>query len=79
MDYYRQALHHLIVRALKHNTFTAGQDIQVLVLGNDVLLYGTVNHTDLIPEAVATVEAIAPFLRVHCHLRVHGARAVSGH
>jgi len=31
MDYHRQALHHLIVRALQHNTFTAGQDIQVLV------------------------------------------------
>lgn len=74
MRYRRAALHHLIVRALQRNTFTADQAIEVLVLGDDVLLYGTVTHADLIPEAVATVEAIAPFLRVHSHLRVHGAR-----
>jgi hypothetical protein len=43
-------------------------------LGEDVLLYGTVSHTDLIAEAVATVEAVAPFLRVYSRLRVHGVR-----
>ncbi len=73
--YKRQTLHHLIVRALKRNTFTADQSILVRVLGEDVLLYGTVTHPDLIPEAVATVEAVAPFLRVHCRLRVYGLRA----
>ena len=75
MKYRRKALLHVIERALKRNTFTANQPIRVLVLGEDVLLYGTVNHADLIPEAVATVEAVAPFLRVYSHLRVHGARA----
>jgi hypothetical protein len=75
MEYRREALHHLIERALKRNTFTADQPIYVLLLGEDVLLYGSVNHADLIPEAVATVEAVAPFLRVYSHLRVHGARA----
>ena len=69
MRYHREALHHLIVRALRRNTFTAGQDIEVLVLGEDVLLYGTVTDPDLIPEAVATVEAVAPFLHVYSHLR----------
>lgn len=76
MNYYRRdALHHLIIRALQRNTFTAGQDIGVLVLGEDVLLYGTVTHPDLIPEAVAIVEAVAPGLRVHCRLRTHSVRA----
>lgn len=76
VNYYRRdALHHLIVRALQRNTFTAGQDIGVLVLGEDVLLYGTVTHPDLIPEAVAIVEAVAPGLRVHCRLRTHSVRA----
>ncbi|MBN1565556.1 MAG: hypothetical protein JXA10_17055 [Anaerolineae bacterium] len=75
MRYRRGALHHLIERALKRNTFTADQPIYVLVVDDLVLLYGTVNHADLIPEAVATVESVAPFLRVYSHLRVHGARA----
>ena len=75
MAYQREVLHHLITRALKRNTFTADQDIAVFVLGEDVLLYGTVTHPDLIPEAVATVEAVAPFLQVHCHLRVLSAHA----
>jgi len=74
MKYKRQALHHLIVRALKRNTFTADQAIRVVVRGDDVLLYGTVAHPDLIPEAVATVEAVAPFLNVYSRLRVRGAR-----
>jgi len=72
MPYHREALHHLIVRALRRNTFTADQDIHVLLLGEDVLLYGTVTHSDLIPEAVVTVESVAPFLRVYSHLRVRG-------
>jgi hypothetical protein len=75
MRYRREALLHLIERALKRNTFTANQPIRVLLVDETVLLYGTVNHADLIPEAVATVEAVAPFLRVYSHLRVHGARA----
>jgi osmotically-inducible protein OsmY len=72
MEYHREALRHLIERALKRNSFTAAEPIRVLVLGDDVLLYGTVSHTDLIAEAVATVEAVAPFLRVHSHLRAYG-------
>ncbi len=76
VNYYRrETLHHLIVRALQRNIFTANQDIGVLVLGDDILLFGTVTHADLIPEAVALVEAVAPFVRVHCHLRVHRSRA----
>ncbi|GAB4411715.1 MAG: hypothetical protein Kow00106_06060 [Anaerolineae bacterium] len=76
MDCYRrEILHHLIVRALQRNAFTANQDIGVLVLDDDVLLYGTVTHEELIPEAVALVEAIALPLRVHCRLRVRGALA----
>jgi hypothetical protein len=74
MEYQREALRHLIERALKRNTFTAAEPIRVLLMGEDVLLYGTVSHTDLIAEAVATVEAVAPFLRVYSHLRVHGLR-----
>ena len=42
MEYHRDALHHLIERALKRNTFTATEPIRVLLLGEDVLLYGTV-------------------------------------
>jgi osmotically-inducible protein OsmY len=72
MEYHREALRHLIERALKRNSFTAAEPIHVLVLGEDVLLYGTVSHPDLIAEAVATVEAVAPFLRVYSHLRVYG-------
>ena len=70
MTYHRATLQHVITRTLKRNTFTAGQDIAVFVLGKDVLLYGTVTHPDIIPEAVATVEAIAPFLHVYSSLRV---------
>jgi osmotically-inducible protein OsmY len=70
MRYRREALHHLIVRALQRNTFTANQPIRVVVRGNDVLLHGSVNHSDLIPEAVATVEAVAPFLNVYSNLSV---------
>jgi hypothetical protein len=75
MQYHREALHHLIVRALRRNTFTADQDIHVLLLGEDVLLYGTVTDADLIPEAVVTVESVAPFLRVYSHLGVRGVSA----
>ncbi len=70
MRYKREALHHLIVRALQRNTFTANQPIRVVVRGNDVLLHGWVSHSDLIPEAVATVEAVAPFLYVYSYLKV---------
>jgi hypothetical protein len=74
MEYHREALRHLIERALKRNTFTAAEPIRVLLLGEDVVLYGTVSHTDLIAEAVATVEAVAPFLHVYSHLRVYDIR-----
>jgi hypothetical protein len=74
MRYQREALHHLIRRSLKRNPFTANQPIKVAMKGEFVLLYGTVNHADLIPEAVATVEAVAPFLNVYHRLRVRGAR-----
>ena len=70
MKYRRRALHHLIVRALKRNTFTADQPIRVVLYGYTVQLHGTVSHPDLIPEAVATVESVAPFLNVYSRLRV---------
>lgn len=70
MHYNREGLHHLIVRALRRNTFTADEQIEVVVLGEDVLLLGSVSQADLIPEAVATVEAVAPFLNVYSQLRV---------
>jgi hypothetical protein len=74
MEYHRDALRHLIERALKRNTFTATESIRVLLLGEDVLLYGAVSDPDLIAEAVATVEAVAPFLQVYSHLRVVDVR-----
>jgi osmotically-inducible protein OsmY len=76
MKYKREGLHHLIVCALRRNTFTAHESIQVVVRGYDVVLRGTVSHPDLIAEAVATVEAVAPFLNVHSRLRVRRAEDV---
>ncbi|MBN2306208.1 MAG: BON domain-containing protein [Anaerolineae bacterium] len=76
MHYHRQGLRHLILRALKRNTFTADQPIRITVSGVNVVLKGSVDHPDLIPEAVATVESVAPFLRVYSQLRVRGARVV---
>ncbi len=70
MKYQHQTLHHLIVRALKRNTFTANEAIRVVVRGQNVILQGTVSHPDLIPEAVATVESVASFLNVYSQLRV---------
>lgn len=70
MKYKRNALQHMIVRALKRNTFTADQPVRVVVNGCHVLLHGTVSHPDLIPEIVATVEAVAPYIMVHSRLRV---------
>ena len=70
MRYKREGLLHLIERALQRNTFTAGQPIRVEVRGEAVILRGTVNDPDLIPEAVATVESVAPFLYVYSRLRV---------
>ncbi|MBI5959136.1 MAG: BON domain-containing protein [Chloroflexi bacterium] len=74
MQYNREGLYHLITRALKRNTFTAAEDIEVVVLGEDILLLGSVSDADLIPEAVATVEAVAPFLHVYSQLRVRDER-----
>ena len=70
MKYQHQTLHHLIVRALKRNTFTANEAIRVVVRGQNVILQGTVSHPDLIPEAVATVESVASFFNVYSQLRV---------
>lgn len=70
MKYRRTGLQHLISRALQRNTFTAQERIKVALRGNNVILYGTVSHPDLILEAVATVEAVAPFLHVYSRLRV---------
>ncbi len=71
--YKREALHHLIERALQRNTFTASQRIRVVLRGEDVWLVGSVTHADLIAEAVATVEAVAPFINVYSRLKVRGA------
>ncbi len=75
MRYRREALRHLIVRALKRNPFTAHETIHVIVRGEDVILYGLVSESVLVPEAVATVEAVAPFLKVYSRLRVRSAKA----
>ncbi len=72
MVYRRQALCHLIERALKRNTFTASQGIRAVAHGNDVWLIGWVTHADLIAEAVATAEAVAPFINVYSRLKVRG-------
>lgn len=74
MRYKREVLYHLIIRALQRNTFTAQERITVVLRGNTVLLRGYVSHPDLVPEAVATVEAVAPFLRVYSRLRVRTSR-----
>lgn len=76
MKHHRRTLHHLIVRALQRNTFTATESIRVVVRGRKVILQGTVSHPDLIPEAVATVEAVAPFLYVYSQLRVNNDNPV---
>jgi len=75
MRYQREALRHLIVRALKRNPFTAEEAIHVLLRGEDVILYGLVSEPALVPEAVATVEAVAPFLKVYSRLRARSAKA----
>jgi osmotically-inducible protein OsmY len=74
MEYHREGLRHVIERALKRNSFTASESIRVRLFGDEVLLYGSVRHPHLIAEAVATVEAVAPFLRVYSYLRVSGVR-----
>ncbi|MBN1678646.1 MAG: hypothetical protein JW966_00045 [Anaerolineae bacterium] len=77
MQHRRRMLHHIIERALKRNTFTADQHITVDVLGDSVVLRGVVSHSDLIAEAVATVEAVAPFLDVYSCLRVRCMEALA--
>ncbi len=72
VTYKREALHHLIERTLQRNTFTANQRIRIVMCGENVWLVGTVSHADLIAEAVATVEAVAPFINVYSRLKVRG-------
>jgi len=70
MRYRRETLRHVIIRALKRNTFTAREPIKVVIKDGAVWLHGTVSDADLIPEAVATVEAVVPVLFVYSRLRV---------
>lgn len=74
MDYKRRGLQHIVERALRRNTFTATQPIRVLVHENTIVLYGSVSHADMIAEAVAVAEAVAPSVRVYSRLRVRGVR-----
>jgi len=77
LRYRREVLRHLIIRALRRNDFTAREPIDVVIKGDAVWLHGTVRHPDLIPEAVATVEAVAPFLQVYSRLRVRRPTVVA--
>lgn len=62
--------------ALRRNTFTANEDIDVVVQGRVVILAGTVRYEDLIYEAVATAESVSSKLRVYSNLEVQtGASA----
>jgi osmotically-inducible protein OsmY len=70
MRYQRETLRHVIMRALKRNTFTAQEPIEVVIKDGAVWLHGTVSDEDLIAEAVATVEATVPQLYVYSRLRV---------
>lgn len=77
MDYKRykhRSLQHLVERALRRNTFTATQPIRVIVREGAIWLYGSVSHADMIPEAVAVAEAVAPSVRVYSRLRVRSVR-----
>lgn len=77
MHYQRRTLHHLILRALQRNTFVAQEPIHVELHGHNVVLKGSVSHPDLIPEAVATVESVAPFLHVYSQLRVRFSKVLA--
>lgn len=70
MRYRRETLRHVITRALQRNTFTAHEPIKVVIKDGAVWLHGTVSDADLIPEAVATVEAVVPMMFVYSRLRV---------
>jgi osmotically-inducible protein OsmY len=70
MRYQRETLRHVITRALKRNTFTAPEPIEVEIKDGAVWLHGTVSDGDLIAEAVATVEATVPQMYVYSRLRV---------
>jgi len=70
MRYQRETLRHVIMRALKRNTFTAQEPIEVVIKDGAVWLHRTVSDEDLIAEAVATVEATVPQLYVYSRLRV---------
>jgi len=74
VEYKPRGLAHLVERALRRNTFTATQPIRVIVHGNAIWLYGSVSHADMIAEAVAVAEAVAPMVRVYSRLRVRGVR-----
>jgi hypothetical protein len=74
ITYQRAALRHLIQRAFCRNVFTADEPILVDILGDTVILSGSVSDPDLIPEAVAIVEAVVPDMRVVCRLRTRLSR-----
>jgi osmotically-inducible protein OsmY len=59
-----------VLAALKRNTFTADQPIEVRVKGTNVLLVGEVEDEALIYEAVATAESVSALLRVYSRLKV---------
>lgn len=60
----------VVYAALKRNTFTAQQAIEVHLKGRVVVLTGQVTSEELIYEAVATVESVSPLLRVISRLEV---------
>lgn len=56
--------------ALNRNTFTAEENIEIVVQGRVVILTGTISHEELIYEAVATAESVSSKLRVYSNLEV---------
>lgn len=63
--------------ALNRNTFTASEDIDVVVQGRVVILTGVVSYDDLIYEAVATAESVSSKLRVYSNLEVDASTSAS--
>ncbi len=59
-----------VLAALRRNTFTAHQAIEVEVYGRHVVLVGEVNHEELVYEAIATAESVSAKLHIHNRLTV---------